>query len=371
MKTKSFTENWDVAITYSQAAINDLLVQRFNGLDHGMTTTVTFSIATEDHDGKFTQSYEFTLGSPLIQFQSTGNSPSCSLQTKITNGKFWRVDNSGSGSINDIPANAYTISIGNIDLGLVTGSTDVTTGANDTVVFPDGDVNASHIVLDLPTSNNLVITVNHPSIPSPPIPMKDENLPAALKDFFTINISAIKYTLAIINNAPPPGTLDLAPRSFRFAAMQVSDTQSYLTVFIQTQSSGKRGNTKDLQSHWTSNWSKAGVNPVPKDHSASIIINNSFFVSAFINPALAVHSAAGVPELIQNDLQGIHINGTWPQSTRGDLDYQHTGFPADEDFRSLHMSSAHVDPNVGGAGLKITFSQSVRVLSFLTCLSMD
>jgi len=57
---------------------------------------------------------------------------------------------------------------------------------------------------------------NHPNIPNPPFPMRDENLLPVLKEFFIANISAINYTLAIVNNIRHPVVFGSRPSRVPF-----------------------------------------------------------------------------------------------------------------------------------------------------------
>lgn len=365
MKKNSFTQNWDVAVTYEQDKINALLAERFQKPDHGMATNVKIPLSATDRYGKYTVWYDFDLGPPGIQFQAAG-SPTCTLQTKITKGKYWSVDAKGTVTkpAEDVSADAYTITLHKIDLASVTGDEEVSgktpQSGDKTVVFPDDKALTSHIVIDLPTSSDLEVTVDHSTIKEPPFEMTNVQLETALKDYFRAKISAINYTLASVNSfKPTKGTLDLVPRAFRFTTMKISESLSYLSILIQTRSSEKGGNTDGLQSLWNASWTTADVSPVPAGQSASIILNNSFFFEVFVKPALAARNATVTHKKDANDSWAT-VN--WPKINRDKVELRNDDYDPDQSatkqWSSASFDAVEIDPN-SGSPLTLTFSQSV------------
>lgn len=371
MKKTSFTQNWDIAVTFDHRKINDLLAERFRKDNHGLLTDLEVSIELRDRLGEtYTQWYQFILGSPFIQFESTPYAPSCSLKVGIAKGSVWAdFGNGETESEEELEPNAYTISVCNISLGAVTGNaqewndtnTLKTSGGNDLVVFPADDGYFSHIIINLAESSQLSVKIECACDVKVPCALEQDQLFTALRDFFVREIKPIHYTLAVVNNARlSDGTTDFVPKSFRFTTLRASDVESYFTLFIQTQSSNGRNNDQSLQSLWTAEWAKAGVAPIPKDNSASIIINDSFFATSFINPTLARYNATSTVEKTSEEEGGIRLKGTWPNVTRPDVPWEtHVRLIALEETKRFRVHSVTYNPNVGGSPLQITLAQSV------------
>lgn len=377
--TGSFTQDWDIAITFDDKKINDLLAECFQSVhvdhhhdhSHKLVTDVEVSIDVNDRLGeRYTQWYHFTLGSPCVQFESTPDGPSCSLRVNITKGKVWAAFEDGKIVKEELEPNAYTISVYNINLGAVTGTEQEwndanipkASGGNDVVVFPDYVGYASHVVFDLGNSSQLSVDVACTSDVRAPCAWKRDPLLTALRDFFVREINPIHYTLAVVNNARPSESItDLVPKSFRFTTMRASNTKSYLTLFIQTRSSDGRNDNQPLQSLWIADWTKAGVPPIPKHSSTSIIVNDAFFATSFINPALARYDVTTTVEKTSDEEGGIRLRGMWPKMTRPEVPWQtHVRLIALEETKRFRVHSMAYDPNVGGSPLRITLAQSVR-----------
>ncbi len=376
MHSQSVTCNWDVAVTYDQTKINALLADRHAQPGSGMTTEIDIRQKVEDRYGEYYQNYQFNLGPPLIQFQSTASFPACSLRTQIVSGSIW------SSEINDpdtkeneeqLNSNTYWITISSIHLSALDGNADYVGGGDDTITFPPNGESDRYIVVDIPLAdeNELAVSVDYLDGYDPPYAMKREALVTALKLFFKKETNAFAYTLASINNyKPSSGTLDLVPQAFRFVTYKVSDELSFLTLLVQTKGSSSPGDTKDVQSEWVSNWTiDAKVPPVPSTQSASIIINNSFFLQSFVKPALRSQTTSMTDITIIGNIGGIGLQCMWPKQTREKKDYDKghgdiTSWPLDWKWSELHIPAVEYDPN-NGSPLMLTFSHSVSIVANL------
>ncbi|KAG9308220.1 hypothetical protein JVU11DRAFT_12236 [Chiua virens] len=372
MQKTNFTQNWDVVVTHGQKKINDLLAEKFQTGNHGLLTNIELSIETDRFGDKITQWYQFSLGSPCVQFESSPDSPTCSLTIAITTGKIWTVPRDGSTKeALDLEPNTYTISIRNINLGAITGiaqemddaKTFGISGGNELVVLPDEDGYSAHIVFDFAASSMLCVSLDHVPNIVPPYALKQDQLLTALQESLIREIRVIPYTLAVVNNAIPglPEGADLAPRSIHFTTIGApSNGDSYLSIFIQTRSSERRKDDLLLQSLWIDGWTKAGVMPIPKGHSSSIIVKDSFFATSIIIPALETHNATCVlMEKTSNVDDGICVKATWPKLSRPDASWEsHVRLIALEETKNFWIHSVEYDPNIGGKSLQITLAQS-------------
>ena len=372
MHGNSVTCNWDVAVSYDQDKINALLAERFSQPGSGMTTEVDIQDKVEDRHGEYYQNYHFNLGPPLIQFQKNSSFPTCSLETIIVSGSIWESeldDPDTKENEQELAIDTYTITISNINLAALDGDANHVGGGDDTITFPANDESDCFIVIDIPTSGEqLYFSVNYPDDFVPPYAMRRESLVTALQYYFKKNIDSLAYTLAQINNhKPTSGTLDLVPQAFRFVTYDVDDSLSFLTILVQTKGSSSPGNTKDVQAEWISNWSTtAKVPPVPSDQSASIIINNSFFLQSFIKPGLS--EATSVAEITipsSNATGGIAAECQWPKKATEDKHYSkgYSGdfmtWPLEYTWSELNVPSVEYNPN-NGKLLTLTFGHSVR-----------
>ncbi|KAJ3710492.1 hypothetical protein C8R42DRAFT_648802 [Lentinula raphanica] len=373
MHTTSVTCNWDVAVSYDQEKINALLAERYSKPGgSGLTTEVKLREKVEDRYGEYYQNYHFNLGPPLIQFQKMPSFPTCSLKTAIVSGSIWTSD------LNDpdnkqgekqLDADTYWITISNISLSALDGDDKNVGGGDDTITFPSNVESDRYIVVDIPTSGEqLNFSIDYPSGYEPPYAMKTENLLTALKDFFKKNVDRVAYTLAQINNyKPTTGVLDLVPQAFRFVTYDVSDSDlSFLTLLIQTRGSSGPGHIKDVQSEWITNWSNtARVAPVPSGQSASIIINNSFFLQSFIKPGLSqASSVAEITIPTSDSVGGLAAQCKWSSQTRDERNYRNGSisddfmhWPLEYKWYKMKVPAVTYDPN-NSKPLTLTFSQS-------------
>ena len=383
MHTESFTCNWDVAVTYDQQKINALLAERYNQPGSGMTTQIDMREKVEDRYGEYYQNYHFNIGPPLIQFQKTPTFPTCSLKTAITSGSIWSSDLDDPDTVLDeqkLDADTFWITISNISLTALDGDANNVGGGDNTVTFPSNVDSDRYIVVDIPTSSEqLYFSVDYPSDYTPPYAMRTENLLTALRYFFKTNINRIAYTLAQINNYKPVnGVVDLVPQAFRFVTYDVDDSDlSFLTLLIQTRSGSGPGNTKDVQAQWVNNWSNiAGVAPVPKNQSASIIINDAFFFKVFIKPGLSqAISVKEIPVLSTDSVGGIRAECTWSAQTReshfyrnGSVSTDWNNWPLEFTWSELTVPAVDYDPN-NGTPLRVTIGHSVYIF-LLICFSL-
>ncbi|KAF5366540.1 hypothetical protein D9758_008962 [Tetrapyrgos nigripes] len=376
LRRDGITQNWDVVVTYDEASINDLLLQRYNEPNTGLSTKVEPSFVTTDRDDiEYTQYYSLDLGPPLIQFQDTPNEPTCDLTMPILSGRIWRVD-TADGKVHpttELKGGIYSIIIAKISLGTISGETeagDIKHG-NDIVEFPLDKISDEQIVINFPASGTLDYRITYPSdMPGNDIPwaMHENNLLVALCTYFPATVKAIHYALAGINNQPPAsGVVDLIPHTFRIVTYKDNDTnpaKSYLSVLIQTRGSTVRGNTKQLQSSWNAQWVAANVNPVPVGKSASIIINNAFFVTSFITPTLKGSNQITdvVPEALKPDESGLQVKCTWNKSVKTDSKHfkDKINDPYDEPkLTKVDVPALDYNPNdPRGLPLRITFGQA-------------
>ncbi|PSS18882.1 hypothetical protein PHLCEN_2v3197 [Hermanssonia centrifuga] len=369
MHSQSVTCGWDVTVTYDEAKINALLADRYAQPGSGITTEINIREKVEDRYGEYYQNYQFKLGPPLIQFQSTSSFPACSLKSQIVSGSIW------SSEINDpetkekeeqLDPNTYWITISSIHLSALDGNADYVGGGDNTITFPPNDESDRYIVVDIPLTgeNELAVSVDYPDGYEPPYAMKREALVTALKLFFKKETNAFAYTLASINNhKPSSGTLDLVPQAFRFVTYKVSDELSFLSLLVQTKGSSSPGDTKDVQAKWVMNWTNSAcVPPVPSNQSASIIINNSFFLQSFVKSALYSQATSMTDITITGDVGGIGLQCKWPGQTREKKDYYKghgdvSSWPLDWEWSELHVPAVEYDPN-NGSPLMLTFSHS-------------
>ncbi|KAK7045937.1 hypothetical protein VNI00_006932 [Paramarasmius palmivorus] len=373
MRRDGVTQNWDVVVTYDEDSINKLLRERYDEPDTGLSTKVEPSFVTTDRDDiEYTQYYSLDLGPPLIQFQDTPNEPTCDLTMPIVSGRIWSVDTDTGKEhpTTELEGGIYSITITKISLGTISGETeagDIKHG-NDIVEFPLDKVSDEQIVINIPASGDLDYRITYPDdMPEKDIPwaMRQENLLVALRTYFPGTVKAIHYALAGVSNEPPTsGVVDLIPHAFRIVTYKDSDgdsAKSYLSVLIQTRGSTAEGNTKQLQSSWNAEWAAANINPVPVGKSASIILNNGFFITSFITPTL---KGSGqiidvVPKALGSDDSGLQIECTWNKSVK--IDSRH--FEDDDVTFNDKLTKADVpaleyNPNDSkGLPLRIKFGQ--------------
>ncbi|PSS18890.1 hypothetical protein PHLCEN_2v3205 [Hermanssonia centrifuga] len=369
MHSQSVTCNWDVAVTYDEAKINALLAARYAQPSSGMTTQIDIQEKVEDRLGEYYQNYQFKLGPPLIQFQSPSSDPTCSLKTQIVSGSsIWtsKIDEPWmKEDEQQLDPNKYWITIYRIRLSVLDGHAEHVGDGDDTITFPPNDESDRYVVVDIPnTGEELFVFIDYPVGYLPPYAMRQNFLQTALKEFLQKQTRAFAYTLASINNyKPPSGTLDLVPQAFRFVTYNVSKDLSFLTLLVQTRGSSNPGDTKDVQSEWVTTWSySAKVPPVPSTQSASIIINNSFFLQSFVKPALRSQTTSMTDIAINGDIGGIGLQCKWPKQTREKKDYYKghgdiTSWPLDWEWSELHVPAVEYDPN-NGSPLMLTFSHS-------------
>ncbi|PSS18889.1 hypothetical protein PHLCEN_2v3204 [Hermanssonia centrifuga] len=370
MHSQSVTCNWDVAVTYDEAKINALLADRWAQPGSDMTTEVDIQEKTDDRLGEYYQNYQFNLGPPLIQFQSSSSNPTCSLKTPIASGSIWvsEIDDPDTKeNEKQLNPDTYWITISNIHLSALDGNAEPAGTGDDTITFPANDESDRYIVIDIPITgeNDLAVSVDYPYDYEPPTAMKQAFLETALKQFLKKKTNAFAYRLASINNyKPSSGTLDLVPQAFRFVTYHyASDNSSFLTLLVQTKGSSSPGDTKDVQAEWVTTWTnRAKVPPVPSTQSASIIINNSFFLQSFVRPALRSQTTSMDDITITDDIGGIGLQCQWPKQSREQKNYSQgygdiTSWPLDWKWSELHVPEAQYDPN-NGSPLMLTFSHS-------------
>ncbi|KAK7468325.1 hypothetical protein VKT23_002840 [Stygiomarasmius scandens] len=381
MRRDGITQNWDAVVTYDEVSINNLLLERYKEPNTGLSTKVEPSFQTSDRDGvDYTQYYSFDLGPPLIQFQDTPNEPTCNLTMPIVSGRIWSVD-TADGKVHpttELQGGVYSITINKISLGTISGETEAGNikHGNDIVEFPLDKVSDEQIVINFPASGDLDFHVTYPdSLPEKDIPwaMRENNLLVALRTYFPATVNAIHYALAGINNQPPTsGVLDLIPRAFRIVTYKdtsasQTNVKSYLSVLIQTRGSTVEGNTKELQSSWNAQWATANINPVPTGKSASIILDNAFFITSFITPNLKNSNQITdvVAEPLGADESGLRVKCTWNSSVKlpskhfEDEDNIPFGSLGDQKLTKADVPAFDLNPNdPQGLPLRITFGQA-------------
>ena len=301
----------------------------------------------------------------------------------ILSGKFWSVDIE-DGKVHpttNIKSGQYSITITQISLGMVNGETEdghIKHG-NDIVEFPVKEVSDEQIFINFPASEFATYSIKYPDVPQSEIPfaMRQDSLLTALRTYFSEKVNAIHYALAGVNNKPPAsGVIDMIPKAFRIVTYKddsgksstaAGAPKSYLSILIQTRGSDVLGNTKQLQSTWNAEWAAAGVNPTPEGKSASIILNNAYFINSFVKPALLRDNqitSLDVNPLSADDM-GLQLKCQWRTFKIPSNHYEDTNITFDKKLSKADVPELEINPNdPTGLPLRITFGQAVSTASY-------
>ncbi|KAH7885609.1 hypothetical protein F5I97DRAFT_1928994 [Phlebopus sp. FC_14] len=241
--------------------------------------------------------YKLGLGAPFISFNPRGTEgPTCDLSFPIVDGSV-AVEGGGTDTV---PSDLYTLVFGALSLRTASGTEVADPKSNDqTYVFQDGkDANQGYVVVDLPASKFLAVNILiNESSKATHIRYIDSYIP-----FMTASIQDelhshgkhqnIRYEIARVNaHTPPPGMMQLQPKSFRFDAFLPPDTAEHgdvgvLTLFIQTRDTNY-GTQSNLSTAWEAQWrTKLHCSPIPAGETSSIIFNKNMVYESVIKPTL-------------------------------------------------------------------------------------
>lgn len=207
--------------------------------------------------------------------------------------------------------------------------------------------------------------------------MRQDSLLTALRNYFSEKVDAIHYALAGVNNrSPASGVVDMIPKAFRIVTYKDDNgagttatglSKSYLSILIQTRGSNILGNTKQLQSTWNAEWAAAGVNPTPEGKSASIILNNAYFITSFVKPALLRDNQVTSLDVnpLSADHMGLQLKCQWRTLQIPSNHYEDTNITFDKKLSKADVPALEINPNDStGLPLRITFGQAVGTASY-------
>ena len=200
------------------------------------------------------------------------------------------------GSDYTVPANVYTLILGNLRLAVAKGHWDSNTKHHDDLFVFHDDTKEGCVVIDLPTSKNFTVDIDYLSNASP-IPVIDYHIPdmvRSIKGLFRSDgvYHNIRYEIARVKSAAPDGAYELQPKSFLFDAFLPSDNPKQgdvgvLSLFIQTRDT-HRGQGEDLFTAWENQWRVTlKCSPIPLNETASIIFSKEMLYESMIKPAIA------------------------------------------------------------------------------------
>ncbi|KAK0703599.1 hypothetical protein B0T26DRAFT_506872 [Lasiosphaeria miniovina] len=249
-----------------------------------------FLDTNEDGDD-YDINYEFNLGPPTIQFVDTRTTPVCDLTIDIVGGKAWTKKKSL-----DITSGVYTLHLDNFELATANGGNDSTnyTDAATPFVFPADNPTDGVVVIDLPSSKSLAVTIdtNTTSNTVVFIEKHKSQIGDRLKAKLRTDYSSVRLELARVASSPPPSAdcVQLQPRSFMFTTYNPpssSGSEVLLSLLIQTRDGNNPGVREDLADAWNNRWRHdLGCSPVSSGHTASIIFNKQMIHDSMIKPTL-------------------------------------------------------------------------------------
>lgn len=308
-------------------------------------------------------------GAPLIQFNSGTAVPTCNLTIPVTGGEIWSKEDSSDKKV--LKGNTYKLFLKSLLLSDVRGSANMTSAS---IPPPADKTNSGKICIDFRSSKDVLVVVESPEADTT-YEMKNPHLLTRLQEYFLSN--ALRYEIADVKSmASEDGVIELIPNMFIFVTFQATvsssdrtpvDGESSLTILMQTAGSDKKhGDIANIQAAWSNTWTKLGVAPIPKGHSASIIINNSFFLQSFITKSLKGLNMTNEQGLMTSEKDGgMKLTAMWPPGmVRANYDFRSETDPLIAlragYILELTFHERTVDPNIGEKQFTLTLDQAVR-----------
>lgn len=192
------------------------------------------------------------------------------------------------------------------------------------------------------------------------------NLREKILTFFKTPPRSIYWDLAPVHNYEPssPTSKLLVPKSFRFAGFGARGaSDSGLSIFIHLEGGDHGGEEDEVQSHWTSQWSKYKVPPIPQSYTASIIFNNEW-IKSLAEKAIEVKGMEiEVVPKTDKDTWGLK----WMIKTGKKFKIDKLFVTHDETLYRIEKA-VEVDLDEEGHRLSMTIGQNVRPTLCLGCV---